>query len=84
MAVLAEARKSSPNTVTMMMTGYGSLPSALEAVQLGAYDYLLKPMEVPELKHAVKRGLERRQLLEIDTLYKIGRSRGGGHDGISA
>lgn len=72
--VLAEARKSSPNTVTMMMTGYGSLPSALEAVQLGAYDYLLKPMEVPELKHAVKRGLERRQLSEVDTLYNIGRA----------
>ena len=77
LAVLAEARKSSPNTVTMMMTGYGSLPSALEAVQLGAYDYLLKPMEVPELKHAVKRGLERRQLSEIDTLYRIGRSLSG-------
>ncbi len=77
LAVLAEARKSSPNTVTMMMTGYGSLPSALEAVQLGAYDYLLKPMEVPELKHAVKRGLERRQLSEIDTLYKIGHSLSG-------
>lgn len=74
--VLAEARKSSPNTVTMMMTGYGSLPSALEAVQLGAYDYLLKPMEVPELKQAVKRGLERRELSEIDTLYKIGRALG--------
>ena len=73
LAVLAEARKSSPNTVTMMMTGYGSLPSALEAVQLGAYDYLLKPMEVPELKQAVKRGLERRQLSEIDTLYRISR-----------
>lgn len=74
LAVLAEARKSSPNTVTMMMTGYGSLPSALEAVQLGAYDYLLKPMEVPELKHAVKRGLERRHLSEVDTLYRIGRT----------
>lgn len=72
--VLAEARKSSPNTVTMMMTGYGSLTSALEAVQLGAYDYLLKPMEVPELKYAVKRGLERRQLSEVDTLYRIGQT----------
>jgi two-component system, OmpR family, phosphate regulon sensor histidine kinase PhoR len=74
LGVLAEARKSSPDTVTMMMTGYGSLPSALEALQLGAYDYLLKPMEVPELKHAVKRGLERHQLSEIDTLYRISRA----------
>lgn len=71
--VLAEARKCSPYTVTMTMTGYGSLPSALEAVQLGAYDYLLKPMEVPELRQAVKRGLERRKLSEIDTLYQINR-----------
>ncbi|HLH06874.1 MAG TPA: ATP-binding protein [Terriglobales bacterium] len=77
LGVLAEARKCSPNTVTMLMTGYGSLPSALEAVQLGAYDYLLKPMEVPELKQAVKRGLERGKLSEIDTLYRISQALSG-------
>ena len=67
--VLAHVRKHSPETVTIMMTGYASLDSAIEAVQLGAYEYLLKPTEVPQLKLAVKRSLERKRLSEIDTLY---------------
>jgi len=73
LAVLAEVGKRSPNTVTVMITGYGSLDSALEAIQLGAYEYLLKPTEVPELKLAVKRSLERKRLSEIDTLYRVSR-----------
>jgi signal transduction histidine kinase/ActR/RegA family two-component response regulator len=71
LGVLAAVRKYSPETVTVMMTGYASLDSALEAVQLGAYEYLLKPTEVPQLKMAVKRSLERKHLSEIDTLYNV-------------
>jgi signal transduction histidine kinase len=71
LGVLAEVRKRSPLTVTVMMTGYGSVASALEAVQLGAYEYLLKPIEVEELKQAVRRSLERKRLSEIDALYRI-------------
>jgi signal transduction histidine kinase len=69
--VLEEVRNCSPDTVTVMMTGYGSLDSALEAVQLGAYEYLLKPAEVADLKAAVRRALERKRLSEIDALYRI-------------
>lgn len=71
LGVLAEVQKCSPGTVTLMMTGYGSVDSALEAVQLGAYEYLRKPMEVPELKQAVRRSLERKRLSQVDTLYRV-------------
>ncbi|HWR14470.1 MAG TPA: ATP-binding protein [Terriglobales bacterium] len=71
LGVLAEVQKCSPNTVTIMMTGYGSVDSALEAVQLGAYDYLLKPMEIAALKQAVRRSLERKRLSEVDRLYRV-------------
>src|SRR5690242_19384525 len=71
LAVLAEVRDRSPQTVTVVMTGFGALNTALEAVQLGAYEYLLKPTEVSELKQAVKRSLERKRLSEIDTLYNV-------------
>lgn len=74
LAVLAEVRKCSPNTVTVMLTGFGSVNSAIEAVHLGAYEYLVKPAEVPELKAAVQRALERKRLSEIDTLYRINRT----------
>lgn len=71
LGVLAEVQKSSPSTVTIMMTGYGSVGSAIEAVHLGAYEYLLKPMEVPELKQAVRRSLERKRLSEVESLYRV-------------
>jgi signal transduction histidine kinase/DNA-binding response OmpR family regulator len=73
LAVLEEVRKTSPATVTLMMTGYGSVDTALEALQLGAYEYLLKPTEVADLKAAVRRSLERKRLSEIDTLYRVSR-----------
>lgn len=71
LGVLAEVRKRSPLTVTVMMTGYGSVISALDSVKLGAYEYLLKPIEVEDLKQAVRRSLERKRFSEIDTLYRI-------------
>ncbi|MGI9101151.1 MAG: ATP-binding protein [Terriglobales bacterium] len=74
LAVLEAVRKLSPATVTVMMTGYGSVDSALEAVQRGAYEYLLKPTEVVDLKAAVRRSLERKRLSEIDTLYRISKT----------
>src|SRR5690242_5298326 len=74
LAVLEAVRNTSPNTVTVMMTGYGSVDTALEAVQRGAYEYLLKPTEVVDLKAAVRRSLERKRLSEIDTLYRISRT----------
>src|SRR5690242_18582702 len=74
LGVLEAVRNTSPNTVTVMMTGYGSVDTALEAVQRGAYEYLLKPTEVVDLKAAVRRSLERKRLSEIDTLYRISRT----------
>ncbi len=71
LAVLTEVRKRSPSTVTVVLTGYGSLDSAIEALRLGAYEYLLKPTEVPVLMAAVRRSLERKRLSEIDMLYRI-------------
>jgi len=72
-AVLAEVQRISPQTVTVIMTGYASLESALQAIQLGAYEYLLKPTEVSDLLLAVRRSLERKRFSEIDCLYRVGR-----------
>jgi signal transduction histidine kinase len=72
LALLAEVQKQSPQTVTVMMTGYGTIDSATEAVRLGAYEFLLKPVAVADLKHTVVRCLERKRLSEIDALYHVG------------
>jgi signal transduction histidine kinase len=60
--VLKAVRESYPETVTIMLTGYASLESAIHALRAGAYDYLVKPSEVEELRATVSRGLERRRL----------------------
>lgn len=74
MAVLEAVQKHAPNTVTLVITGYASVHTALRALQLGAYEYLLKPTEIEDLKQAVRRSLERKRLSEIDTLYRVGQS----------
>src|SRR2546425_2244531 len=60
--VLKAVRERYPETVTIMLTGYASLESAIQALRAGAYDYLVKPSEVEELRSTVARGIERRRL----------------------
>ncbi len=47
----------------IVMTGYGSIESAVQAMRLGAYDYVTKPLKEGELLHRVNRAIERGQLL---------------------
>ena len=51
-----------PEIVVIMLTGYASLQTAIEAMRAGAYDYLLKPVDVDELTLTIARGLEKRGL----------------------
>src|SRR5437762_1304288 len=62
MDVLAAARRRSKDTVGIVLTGYASLESAVKALREGAYDYMLKPADVEELRATVARGIERRRL----------------------
>jgi putative two-component system response regulator len=62
--VLRQAREIAPQAVVLILTGYASLESAIEALREGAYDYLLKPCSVHELKLKIARGLERVRLAE--------------------
>jgi signal transduction histidine kinase len=62
LTLLAEVRQHAPDTTAIMLTGYASLESAIDALREGAYDYLVKPCHVEELKATVARGVERSQL----------------------
>ncbi|MFH2037693.1 MAG: response regulator [Candidatus Zixiibacteriota bacterium] len=59
--ILRAAKKADPETVVILMTGYASLESSLEAIKNGAFEYLLKPVEFSQLEISVKRGMETRQ-----------------------
>jgi DNA-binding NtrC family response regulator len=65
MQVLARARELDPDTVVIMITGHGTVESAVEAMRAGAFDYLLKPLPSNDvLRLAVERAAERRRLVE--------------------
>src|SRR6266436_3686687 len=63
LAVLRGALEVAPSTQVIVMTGYGTVESAVEAMQQGAYDYVSKPFKESELLMRVQRALERRRLL---------------------
>jgi signal transduction histidine kinase len=61
--LLRQFREKDPDAVVILITGYASLETAMQAVRYGAYDYLTKPLpEVNELLSIVERGLEQRRL----------------------
>ena len=62
-SVLEETRASSPLTISIVLTGFASVESAIAALRTGAYDYLIKPCIIEELKMTVGRGLEHRRLM---------------------
>ena len=62
MAVLRQARIEQPDAELIMMTAYGTVDTAVEAMKLGAYDYVTKPFDPDELLLRVRRAVERKQL----------------------
>jgi DNA-binding NtrC family response regulator len=61
--LLKASQRLNPEVPVVLITAYGSIASAVEAMKAGAYDYLTKPIELDELAHLVHRIAERRQLL---------------------
>ena len=62
--VLAAAQARAPATRVLLMTAFGSLETAIEAMRQGAYDYLTKPFKLAEVTHAVRRALDDQRLRE--------------------
>ena len=60
--LLKPARAASPELVMIVLTRFTSYDLALNALQSGAFDYLVKPLDVDELRIRIRRGLEHRQL----------------------
>jgi len=58
--VIDVAQKLSPQAKIIMLTAYGTLDSAIQAMRRGATDYLLKPANAPEIEAAVDRALQQR------------------------
>ena len=62
--LLREIKKIRPNAEIVIITGYGSLKSAIDAIRLGAADYLLKPFNVVELLDTINKVLNKKRRLD--------------------
>jgi two-component system response regulator HydG len=70
MAVLKTVKQELPRTEVILMTAYATVSQAVEAVKAGAYNYLTKPFESDELRIAIEKALERKQLREEADILK--------------
>jgi response regulator RpfG family c-di-GMP phosphodiesterase len=61
--LLEHIQKEHEDILTVIMTGFGTVETAIEAMKKGAYDYILKPFKVEEVVHIVQRGFEKRRLI---------------------
>jgi len=60
--LLSRIKSDSPDTTVVVITAYGTVKNAVDAMKKGAYDYILKPCSPDEIEVVVKRGLDHRRL----------------------
>ena len=59
MELLSSIRKLDPDALVIMLTGYGTIESAVNAIKAGAFDYITKPLKLQEIEVTIQRALER-------------------------
>ena len=70
LAVLRAAKEHSPETVVLVITAFASTETAVEAMKLGAYDYITKPFKMDEIKLTIANALERKRLQDENQALK--------------
>jgi len=64
MEVLKRVKETTPDTKVVMMTAFGTVENAVEAMKLGAFDYVMKPFSADEIEIIVKKALDYQRLIE--------------------
>ena len=82
MELLERVKQACPWTMFVMLTGYGTIKNAIEAIKKGAYDYILKPFNPDEILQIVNRIVERKNLLESNIYFQEALSKNYHFDNI--
>ena len=70
LALLRGLREASPGVTVILMTAFGTVEAALEAIKEGAYDYVSKPLHLDELLLTVRRAIEQRRLVRENERFR--------------
>jgi len=70
LTVLREFKRMTPDTAIVVLTAFGSLEGAIEAIKQGAYDYLAKPFKKEEIKLVVQRSLDHCRLVRENARFR--------------
>lgn len=70
--VLKTLRERHPSIETIMLTGHGTIDTAIDSIRLGAFDYIVKPCPLDELQMRIQRAIERRSLRQRANLLERG------------
>ncbi len=62
LGILSRAKAEQPDAEVILMTGYGTVPSAVEAMRKGAFNYLLKPLDIAQLRASTEKAVESARL----------------------
>ena len=68
--VLKKVKEISPSTIVIMITAFGTTESTIEAMKLGAYDYIHKPFKIDEIRHVIQKAFEKKNLSEELSLLR--------------
>jgi DNA-binding NtrC family response regulator len=68
--LLKKIRSENPETSVVIITAFGTIETAVEAMKEGAYDYLTKPVDLDELDLILRKIIERNQLISENKLMK--------------
>jgi DNA-binding NtrC family response regulator len=67
---LKELKKKMPDLEVIILTGHGSAESGITGLQLGAYDYITKPIRLSDLEQRIAQAFDRKLLRESNELFK--------------
>jgi two-component system NtrC family response regulator/two-component system nitrogen regulation response regulator GlnG len=67
--VLREVKSIDPKSLVIIMTAYGTTETAIEAMKYGAFDYILKPFPIPQMKGLVEKALSLRRMMKQEVIY---------------
>jgi two-component system response regulator PilR (NtrC family) len=68
--LLKKAKEISPDTIVIMITAFGTTEAAIDAMKLGAYDYINKPFKIDEIRLIIEKALEKKRLSEEVSLLR--------------